>query len=543
MPLTNIDFRKELLNILPAIYRYRDSQDLDRYLSGCAVLLDQTYHTLVQLRADHFPDDPAEDGLKDGELTCQGWLLPYFAQLLDVKLVSPSVQARRAEVSHAIAWRQRKGTVTVIEQIAEAIAQTEVVVQEGWRRIAMTPRLERGAYLEKLKGVALKSPYQYRPLLPARSFGYTGEPSPYPGLMARHPALPAVTVDFRCPSRRVSVDGAAHGVEASRQNSRHGIPCFPDSNEDVSRRTVDFRNPDWRRGYAHPRRITLYSPPPTGFFADGRIVSIRWSPPSGLSEHVETLQDPSTPDVTLYRPKGYDPACPLPLPIRISGKILLDSGEADTGNRHMFRFIGLAADSITVKRGRLELEKCAVRDVWVQSKDLDKPVLVARDCLLRTLRAPSGLSQLEYCTVFSKVVSESLRASDCIFLGPLQRNINSSLPPFGCLRYSRIEQSQLLIRTLSVHRITRDAVIMHNKTFGQSISDAFGETCEGVLHPATSETVCFGAEDGGEMGAYHDQHHCLSRRAVCEKLKEFLPLGMEPIWITDRRLLEDPLRI
>ena len=54
-----------------------------------------------------------------------------------------------------------------------------------------------------------------------------------------------------------------------------------------------------------------------------------------------------------------------------------------------------------------------------------------------------------------------------------------------------------------------------------------------MLHPATSESIQFGAEDGGEMGAFHHRYYCRSQAAVIDKLKDYLPLGIEPVLLPD----------
>ncbi|NNK00749.1 MAG: hypothetical protein HKP58_10080, partial [Desulfatitalea sp.] len=42
-----------------------------------------------------------------------------------------------------------------------------------------------------------------------------------------------------------------------------------------------------------------------------------------------------------------------------------------------------------------------------------------------------------------------------------------------------------------------------------------------------------GAEDGGELGAYHHRRYCGRQDAVVEKLKAFLPVGTIPVLIVD----------
>ena len=140
-PLTAIG--RQLYHLVPAIYRDRDNTsaqelgDFGKYLDACGELLDLVRGTLQQRLADSFPDNP----LHDYDRAAQPWLLPYFAQLVDVRLVSPDPAGQRDEVALAVAWRQRKGTVAGIEEIAESVGRIEVEVQEGWRRVATTPRV------------------------------------------------------------------------------------------------------------------------------------------------------------------------------------------------------------------------------------------------------------------------------------------------------------------------------------------------------------------------------------------------------------------
>ena len=151
---------RQLWHLLPEVYRTRDEGDLAAFLDACGALLDRVRETLDQRLADCFPDTPGEG---EGE-PAQAWLLPYFARLLDARLLSPHVEGRRLEVSEAIAWRQRRGTLGAVEQIAEAMTGRryrgsrgrEVEVQEGFRRVVTTARI----------GVPILPPYYSLRLLP-----------------------------------------------------------------------------------------------------------------------------------------------------------------------------------------------------------------------------------------------------------------------------------------------------------------------------------------------------------------------------------------
>ncbi len=509
---------EQLYQVIPAVYRNRDEDgDLKAYLEACGVLLDQFHATLRQRMADNFPDTP-----EDGSAACQDWLVPYFAELLDVRLVSPLPDGRRAEVSNAVSWRQGKGTAQVVEAIAEAVAQLEAVLQEGWQRVATTPRLD-------------------LPLLPARSFGSSGSvQGEFPGLAARHPGLPAVTVDLRCPSAAVATDAANPAGQFSqvegathrwRQAGRHGAPCYPGSYEDQSRRTVDLRPGDWRVGHYHPRKVLLYTVPPAGFFPT-TLPAVNWQdePGAAFLQHIEVIREGRR---TTYRNRSLDSGDFQPvrvLQVIELGQTAIGIGDPDA---HTWRFEGLVLDNtVELDSGRIELWRCAARFVDVHSTDLETPVIDARSCLFEALRAARGRVRLDYCTVLGDTVSEVIQASDSLFLGGIRKDIPSPpAPRMNCLRYSRVRPDQDL-GPWSAHQLTTRAPVMFSTTFGE-------RSC-GVLHPASPAAVRHGAEDGGELGVFHDQHLGLLAEAVIDKLRDYLPVGQTAVSIPDPRLVEIP---
>ena len=93
---------RQLFELLPEVYRSRDTigpearGDLSRYLDACGHLLDLIRRTLDQRLTDIFPDESA--AVPPG----QTWLLPYIADLLDVRMVSPDEAGRREEVANAV---------------------------------------------------------------------------------------------------------------------------------------------------------------------------------------------------------------------------------------------------------------------------------------------------------------------------------------------------------------------------------------------------------------------------------------------------------
>jgi hypothetical protein len=288
MTSTRFDFQtklgKQLWNALPRFYREQDGTgDLAFTLDAFGGVLDSVHALLQQRLRDTTPEQ------------CQDWLVPYFAELFHERLVSPDVRSQRSEVAQAILWRKQKGTIRSLESLAEAILQSEVELQEGYRRVATTPRLG-------------------QPLLPPAVFG-EAEPTTPPksaAERARHPSLPAVTVDFRKRSRAVQAaptqaqspasktswfpprpkDGLALGEPQPidwRQGARRGIPSFPGSFQDVSPRTPDLRTPGAVTGHYHPRRVLIFARPPSGFFGAAPEAL-----PAALSEVAGVLRPPQS---------------------------------------------------------------------------------------------------------------------------------------------------------------------------------------------------------------------------------------------------------
>ncbi|HHD63268.1 MAG TPA: phage tail protein [Desulfobulbaceae bacterium] len=461
-----------------------------KYLDTCGELLDLIRHTLDQRLADSFPDNP-EKGL-----ACQPWLLPYFARLVDARLVSPDDKGRRDEVGNAVAWRQRKGTRTAVEQIAESVARTETEIQEGWKRVATTPRIG-------------------MPLLPATALGESNlfdKDRQHLAWAARHPGLPSAVMDLRYPSRAMQLNTAtnatpqnpaAHLTEFAgekswwRQVNPHGAPCFPGSFEDVSSRTVDMRTPNWQHGHFHPKRVLLFVPPPTCFFE---------SEPDNFQEGLELGED----------------------------------------KEHVLEN-QVITKTLRVTAGRLKLVHCMVENLKIEipaSAESEVPVLIARDCLISEA-VVNGAARLEYCTITGNFTGKRLQASDSLFAGD-KLTLEDATDQFPhCIRYSRV-LSGLSAKGLLMYHNTMEQPAFFNFEFDEGDHAVwrqarFGEPGYAVLHPATPEAIRFGAEDGGEMGAYHSRHYCLLHAAMLDKLRDFLPLGIEAVLIPDPRLQRLPI--
>lgn len=553
---------RQLYALLPEVYRSRDNGDLANLLDGLGHLLGLVRSTLEQRLADSFPDEPLQGR------ACQPWLLPYFAELVDARLVSPDPSGQRAEVANAIAWRQVKGTVSSVERVAQDVGRFEVEVQEGWKRVAVTPRT----------GWPLPSRPQ-------------GKPGADPFAVDR----PAGTVAFGLHARAVrpknADDPAARttrfGGEAIRwrQANPHGTPCFPGSYEDPSARTADLRSPDWRKGHHHPRRLLLYFPPPVGFFrkdaapvawtawlsgaqeladriADLKAAGVDLLPISG-GRVIEQIKEGSLP--VLYRIRKDDdvqaeqttePDGTVVTRLRLQGQWLEE--RADPGLRELrslgdtvqiegdvvlpgertFVFERIAfLGRLAAPEAQLVLRDCAALEIDAAADDMGDPVVDATGSLFGSL-VTAGLARLEYVTVLEGLKAGRLQASDSILAGSVDVPEIQVKAFEHCVRYSRIDAATSNVVTrFCTGSVPLFVELDFDAPQGVERRPAsFGEPGCGVLHPACPRTIRSGSEDGGEMGAFHDRRYSLALDAVSTKLQDFLPLGLDAVLIPDPRL-------
>ena len=544
-----------LYQSLPEIYRERDSEFPDgddrndhlyQFLGALGELLDQSRHTLEQRYRDNFPD------LSTSGERCQDWLLPYFADLFAVNLTSRVPDSQRAEISNAVRWAKRKGTLGVINEISDAITLKEAVIQEGWKRVATTARIG-------------------MPLLTAKATGNNtamfpdpGHPKPVdrlpPSAIATHPGIAAVTPDFRQHSRAVQTDpqnaaaqtwaagnyiwppGENHGEAAAglrvfwRQANPHGAPCLPGSFQDVSQRCPDLRDASRQAGHFHPKNILIYLAPPAGFCtpADEKFP---WNddldtviPGSGgqkkRSDYLSrTVLDDGT---VVYRNKTNKR-------IQITGSPTFSSGTHYRFER--LRFNG----TVTLNSGRAEFSQCLLRLVKSsidQSANDPAPALLIEDSLMTGIEAPKSLIRTVYVTVMNSCSVRRLQASDCIFVPKIEDG--NAVQPHAlldsCIRYSRLHPDNYDLMSPAAHQngLTADRCRFY--------ADTFCQAGYGVLAPETPKSIAQGAEDGGEMGAFHAWEYIAQISALKRKLDDYVPAGMRAVIMRDSTLKCPPPR-
>jgi hypothetical protein len=153
--------------------------------------------------------------------------------------------------------------------------------------------------------------------------------------------------------------------------------------------------------------------------------------------------------------------------------------------------------------------------------------LSAHSCLFDDLQAASAtmVIELEYCTVMDLNGGATLRATDCIIIDGAEPPQTTS----PCLRWSSLPADW----DLAPHEHC-----VHGRPCFLSMD--FSKRLYGLLSPASSVSIRSGAEDGGELGAYHDSYWLHRLAGVEEKLRSHIPIGITPVLIPDPSLIDAP---
>jgi hypothetical protein len=126
---------ERLYNLLPAIYRIRDASQGEalRALLGVVEAELQVLEADVSgLYADWFIE------------TCSEWVVPYIGDLLGVRGLhagTPGTFSLRAYVANTLAYRRRKGTATMLEQLARDVTGWDARVVEFFELLGTTQYL------------------------------------------------------------------------------------------------------------------------------------------------------------------------------------------------------------------------------------------------------------------------------------------------------------------------------------------------------------------------------------------------------------------
>lgn len=136
----------KLYQLLPALYRIRDSEQGGPLRALCAVLAEDI--AVLRENLDQLYDDQFIE-------TCADWVAPYIGDLIGYRTlhgVTARTRSVRAEVANTIAYRRRKGTATVLEQLARDVT--------GWnaRVVEFFQWLETSQYMNHARPTNVVTP-------------------------------------------------------------------------------------------------------------------------------------------------------------------------------------------------------------------------------------------------------------------------------------------------------------------------------------------------------------------------------------------------
>ena len=124
-----------LYPLLPAIYRIRDAREGEPLRALLAVIdaeLDRVEDQITRTYENWFIE------------TCDDWVVPYLGDALGVRGIAPLGDdgSLRAYVANTLAFRRRKGTASVLEDLARSVTSWPAAAVEMFQRLAATQALD-----------------------------------------------------------------------------------------------------------------------------------------------------------------------------------------------------------------------------------------------------------------------------------------------------------------------------------------------------------------------------------------------------------------
>lgn len=131
--------RDLLYGLVPEFYKRRDRaafvavppepEELRAVVEALAAPLAALRQSVEELYGDLFVESAGAE------------MLPMLAASIGVDLVFADAEANRRNLAAAMGWRRRKGTPSMLEEMARTLADRQVALQEGWKALMLTQDL------------------------------------------------------------------------------------------------------------------------------------------------------------------------------------------------------------------------------------------------------------------------------------------------------------------------------------------------------------------------------------------------------------------
>ena len=147
------------------------------------------------------------------------------------------------------------------------------------------------------------------------------------------------------------------------------------------------------------------------------------------------------------------------------------------------------------------------------------------------LGADSGSAILVRTTVLGPIYLHELSASECI----LDDIATVDDPQDGCVRFSTLAAGHNLHAPYRCATVPPHGPIFASRQFGDPrYARLRPDADQAVLtNPAQQQkpSVLYGAANGAEPGAFAGEAQALAQRGLAQKLEEYSPIGLTPVWV------------
>ncbi len=164
--------------------------------------------------------------------------------------------------------------------------------------------------------------------------------------------------------------------------------------------------------------------------------------------------------------------------------------------------------------------------------------LTATDSIIQSfspdlaLLASSGSAKLTRTTVLGRVQLHRLSASECI----LDDVATVDDPQDGCVRYSTLATGNNLHSPYRCASVPVGGPIFQSRDFGSPEYARLRPDADEAILPGgptlTAPSVLNGAQNGAEPGAFAAEAQALTRTGLAQKLAEYAPIGLTPVWVS-----------
>lgn len=146
------------------------------------------------------------------------------------------------------------------------------------------------------------------------------------------------------------------------------------------------------------------------------------------------------------------------------------------------------------------------------------------------IEAASGMVALSRTTILGRMQVHKISASECI-LDDVARVDDSQ---DGCVRFSTLAAGHNLHAPYRCATVPPVADIFDSRAFGRPDFARVSAGADLALLPSKAKpapSVLYGAANGAQPGAFCAEQQALTQRGLAEKLEEYTPASLIPVWV------------